>query len=74
MTHNNCKFKEENPTYWKDYYQNKTKNNKYFCVECSVQVCRSHKARHNKTQKHLNNVIEFKTDKEIYLMSQGITD
>ena len=41
--------------YWVNYYQQKTKVNKYYCLCCDHEVDRSHKARHFKTQKHLNN-------------------
>ena len=38
--------------YFKSYYQNVTKNQKYYCVCCDHEFNVSHKARHFKTQKH----------------------
>lgn len=56
------KWNQEHKEYFQNYYQEKTKNNIYICNCCNYRCNVSHKSRHLKTKKHINNEKVFKID------------
>lgn len=51
----NAKWNSENKEYFKNYYLNKVKEMIFHCPYCDYMCNISHKARHEKTKKHINN-------------------
>ena len=58
----------KNPEYFKTYYQSNVKDKKHFCVCCDVEIGHDHRIKHNRTKKHLRNVVvaEKKHNEETY--------
>lgn len=45
----------KNEDYYNNYWNDKLKNKKIYCIYCNCETSITHKARHNKSIKHIHN-------------------